>query len=106
MPLRGLVKHLTAPAGHAGHSKAGDNVLLYASKYDDIPLVVNLAGRLHMAAGIQSRYGENILAELEQGPRTITVTRNDRVTFKVQLSLQVCGVWGCLTSCKATPHAC
>jgi hypothetical protein len=70
-------------------------VLLYASKYDDIPLVVNLAGRLHMAAGIESRYGKNILAELEAGPRTITVTRNDRVTFQAQLSLQVCvGVRG------------
>lgn len=29
----------------AGHSKGGNDVLLYTSKYDDVPYVVNISGR-------------------------------------------------------------
>lgn len=41
-----------------GHSKGGANVLLYSAKYDDVPQVVNLAGRYDMARGIKERYGQ------------------------------------------------
>jgi pimeloyl-ACP methyl ester carboxylesterase len=35
-----------------GHSKAGGAVFLYAAKYADVPLVVNVAGRFDMARGV------------------------------------------------------
>jgi uncharacterized protein len=51
--MRSVITHLRTTLGRevlciVGHSKSGNNVLLYAAKYDDVPLVVNLAGRFHM----------------------------------------------------------
>ena len=37
--------------GLLGHSKAGTVVLLYASKYTDIPRVVNVSGRFEQTTG-------------------------------------------------------
>lgn len=36
--------------GLIGHSRGGDDVLLYASKYHDIPAVINIAGRYHVSS--------------------------------------------------------
>ncbi|KAK3188773.1 hypothetical protein Dsin_028334 [Dipteronia sinensis] len=36
-----------------GHSKGGNVVLLYASKYNDIPIVVNISGRFDLERGIE-----------------------------------------------------
>ncbi len=40
---------------YTGHSKGGNVVLLYAAQYDDVPLVVNIAGRYHMQQGVKVR---------------------------------------------------
>jgi uncharacterized protein len=55
--LRAVVLHARIALGLTvdcvvGHSKAGGAVLLYASKYADVPLVVNVAGRFNMARGV------------------------------------------------------
>ncbi|GLC46835.1 hypothetical protein PLESTB_001539700 [Pleodorina starrii] len=47
-----------------GHSKGGNVVLLYASRYDDVPHVVNIAGRALMSRGIKERFGADILERL------------------------------------------
>ncbi|XP_075095430.1 uncharacterized protein LOC107800772 isoform X5 [Nicotiana tabacum] len=44
-----------------GHSKGGDVVLLYASKYHDVHTVVNLSGRYNLEKGIAERLGEDFL---------------------------------------------
>ncbi|CAG7869872.1 unnamed protein product [Brassica rapa] len=49
-----------------GHSKGGDVVLLYASKYHDISNVINLSGRYDLKRGIGERLGEDFLDRLEQ----------------------------------------
>ncbi|RID58439.1 hypothetical protein BRARA_F01742 [Brassica rapa] len=49
-----------------GHSKGGDVVLLYASKYHDISNVINLSGRYDLKRGIGERLGEDFLERLEQ----------------------------------------
>lgn len=41
-------------------------VLLYASVYDDVPLVVNIAGRYNMKRGVAERFGEETMAKLEK----------------------------------------
>lgn len=41
------------PFGRPGHSKGGNVVLLYASKYDDVPYVVNVSGRGDMKRGVK-----------------------------------------------------
>ncbi|ESQ45815.1 hypothetical protein EUTSA_v10010563mg [Eutrema salsugineum] len=49
-----------------GHSKGGDVVLLYASKYHDIRNVINLSGRYDLKKGVVERLGEDFLAKIKQ----------------------------------------
>lgn len=41
----------------AGHSKGGNCVVLYASKYHDVPCVINISGRFALEKGILERFG-------------------------------------------------
>ncbi|GFR43014.1 hypothetical protein Agub_g4015 [Astrephomene gubernaculifera] len=90
--LRAVVAWLREQGGRrvlaiVGHSKGGNVVLLYASKYDDVPYVVNVAGRGVMSGGIQERFGSETLARVQRegsvqlqqrvergGARTLTFT--------------------------------
>ncbi|CAE5958846.1 unnamed protein product [Arabidopsis arenosa] len=49
-----------------GHSKGGDVVLVYASKYHDIHNVINLSGRYDLKEGIGQRLGEDFLERIKQ----------------------------------------
>lgn len=49
-----------------GHSKGGDVVLLYASKYHDIPRVINVSGRYRLNQGIEERFGEEIMEKIKK----------------------------------------
>ncbi|XP_010460760.1 PREDICTED: uncharacterized protein LOC104741573 [Camelina sativa] len=49
-----------------GHSKGGDVVLVYASKYHDICNVINLSGRYDLKKGIGERLGEDFLERVKQ----------------------------------------
>ncbi|KAH8951831.1 hypothetical protein BDL97_09G050900 [Sphagnum fallax] len=40
-----------------GHSKGGNAVLLYASKYQDVGIIVNISGRFDLRRGIRGRLG-------------------------------------------------
>lgn len=42
-----------------GHSKGGNAVLLYASKYPDISTVINISGRFALDRGIKGRLGKD-----------------------------------------------
>ncbi|XP_022960934.1 uncharacterized protein LOC111461588 isoform X1 [Cucurbita moschata] len=42
-----------------GHSKGADVVLVYASKYKDVDIVVNVSGRFDLTTGIEKSLGEN-----------------------------------------------
>ncbi|GIL56891.1 hypothetical protein Vafri_12179 [Volvox africanus] len=53
-------------AAIVGHSKGGNVVLLYASRYDDIPHVVSVAGRAIMSRGVKERLGEDVLQRLDR----------------------------------------
>lgn len=44
-----------------GHSKGGNVVLLYASKYHDIPMVINISGRFDLLRGIEERLGKDFM---------------------------------------------
>ncbi|KAK8483892.1 hypothetical protein V6N13_144809 [Hibiscus sabdariffa] len=50
-----------------GHSKGGDVVLVYASKYDDINTVVNVSGRYDLKKGIEERFGKDFMERIEDG---------------------------------------
>ncbi|XP_002893583.2 uncharacterized protein LOC9326896 isoform X2 [Arabidopsis lyrata subsp. lyrata] len=49
-----------------GHSKGGDVVLVYASKYHDIRNVINLSGRYDLKKGIGERLGEDFLERIKK----------------------------------------
>jgi pimeloyl-ACP methyl ester carboxylesterase len=49
-----------------GHSRAGTTVLLYALYYDDIPIIVNIAGRYRLERGIYERINQKQLDEIEK----------------------------------------
>ena len=60
-----------------GHSRAGTTVLLYAYYYDDIPIIVNIAGRYRLERGITERFSKKQLNELEKNGSFIIHTSAD-----------------------------
>jgi uncharacterized protein len=42
----------------------GNAALLYASKYHDIPLIVNISGRFGLNHGIQGRLGKGFMQRI------------------------------------------
>lgn len=68
--LRSVILFLTSQ-GHkvkaiVGHSKGGNVVLLYASKYSDVSTIVNLSGRFNLQRGVKERLGERGLELIEK----------------------------------------
>ncbi|XP_044976215.1 uncharacterized protein LOC123443757 isoform X1 [Hordeum vulgare subsp. vulgare] len=53
-------------AAVVGHSKGGDVVVLYASLYDDVHMVVNLSGRFYLEKGIEERLGKEFLDRINK----------------------------------------
>lgn len=68
--------------GLIGHSRAGTTVLLYTSYYDDIPIVVNIAGRYRLERGIKERFSKTQLDELEKNGSFIIRT-NSNGNFRI-----------------------
>ncbi|XP_073033531.1 putative uncharacterized protein YDL057W isoform X2 [Primulina eburnea] len=66
-----------------GHSKGGNVVLLYASKYHDIPAVVNVSGRYDLKRGLEERLGKNFLERLDKEGYIDIKTRTGEVDYQV-----------------------
>lgn len=49
-----------------GHSKGGNAVLLYASKYKDVEVIVNISGRFNLERGMKERLGKNFRQKIEE----------------------------------------
>ncbi|KAL7136764.1 hypothetical protein ABFS83_10G052700 [Erythranthe nasuta] len=68
--LRAVIEYFTginrSTVAIVGHSKGGNVVLLYASKYHDIGAVVNISGRYNLKKGIEERLGANYLERLKK----------------------------------------
>jgi pimeloyl-ACP methyl ester carboxylesterase len=81
--LRSIVEYLRSTSekyfirGLIGHSRAGTTVLLYATYYDDIPIIVNIAGRYRLERGIFERFSKTQLDELEKNGSFIIHTLAD-----------------------------
>eukprot|EP00775_Hariotina_reticulata_P004893 gene4893-5138_t len=79
--LRCAKQHLEQQLGRrvvamVGHSKGATDVLLYASQWDDLPCVVNLAGRCDVQKGVLERLGPEVLEQLDRiGQVSVTQTR-------------------------------
>lgn len=85
--LRFVILSLTSQ-GHkvkaiVGHSKGGNVVLLYASKYHDVSTIVNLCGRFNLQNGIKDRLGESGFALVEKQGFVEVKDRNGDVEYIV-----------------------
>jgi hypothetical protein len=85
---------------HSGHSKGGDDVILYAKLHGDIPLVINVAGRFDLTEGIEQRFGAEIFTRvLHDQPVMLPAQRDDGKTWTWQLTAEV----RCVVLCCAVP---
>lgn len=66
-----------------GHSKGGDVVLLYASKYHDIKNVINVSGRYDLKRGIEERIGDNFMQRIEKDGFVDVKDKTGNVVFRV-----------------------
>ena len=68
--LRTVVQHLRAERWKVtaviGHSKGAAAVMQYAAKYDDVPLVISVAGRFDTSQTPRSRYTEQQWQQLAE----------------------------------------
>nr|DAD44406.1 TPA_asm: hypothetical protein HUJ06_002636 [Nelumbo nucifera] len=68
--LRSVIKHFSGAkrviTAILGHSKGGNLVLLYASRYPDVHTVINVSGRLNLERGIEGRLGKDFLQRIKK----------------------------------------
>ncbi|KAI3443624.1 hypothetical protein Pfo_000289 [Paulownia fortunei] len=85
--LRAVIEYFTGvnrlTVAVLGHSKGGNVVLLYASKYHDIGAVVNVSGRYDLKRGIEERLGEKFLERLKKDGYIDVKTRTGVVDYQV-----------------------
>lgn len=66
-----------------GHSKGGDDVLLYASRYRDVHTVVNLSGRFALDRGIERFLGKDFIQRIKKDGFIDVVDKTGKVAFRV-----------------------
>ncbi|KAJ0091411.1 hypothetical protein Patl1_13041 [Pistacia atlantica] len=85
--LRAVVQHFRreerAITAIIGHSKGGNVVLLYASKYNDICTVVNISGRFHLGRGMEGRLGQGYLQRIKQNGFIDVNNRRGKLKYRV-----------------------
>uniref|UniRef100_A0ACD5VY71 Uncharacterized protein n=2 Tax=Avena sativa TaxID=4498 RepID=A0ACD5VY71_AVESA len=66
-----------------GHSKGGDVVVLYASLYDDVRMVVNLSGRFYLDKGIEERLGKECIDRIYNEGYIDATDKSGKVLYRV-----------------------
>ncbi|GJM94091.1 hypothetical protein PR202_ga10707 [Eleusine coracana subsp. coracana] len=66
-----------------GHSKGGNVVVLYASIYSDVPLVVNLSGRFYVEKGIEERLGKDFMDRINKEGYIEVKNKTGKVLYRV-----------------------
>ncbi|KAL2317921.1 hypothetical protein Fmac_031797 [Flemingia macrophylla] len=66
-----------------GHSKGGNVVLLYASKYKDIHVVVNISGRFNLVRSMESRLGNNFIQRIKQDGYIDVKNKKGKIMYRV-----------------------
>ncbi|XVF89083.1 hypothetical protein PTKIN_Ptkin19aG0102200 [Pterospermum kingtungense] len=85
--LRAVVQHFRNKerlvSAIIGHSKGGNVVLFYASKYNDVSIVVNISGRFHLEKGIEGRLGKDYLQRIKQNGFIDVKNRKGKFEYRV-----------------------
>ncbi|CAN6341255.1 unnamed protein product [Urochloa humidicola] len=90
-----------------GHSKGGNAVLLYASKYSDVPSIVNISGRFALERGIDGRLGRNFMQRINKDGYIDVKNRKGEFEYRVsKASLEDRMSTDTLLSSRAISKAC
>ncbi|XP_052199045.1 uncharacterized protein LOC127806083 isoform X2 [Diospyros lotus] len=85
--LRAVVEHFNGASrvtsAILGHSKGGNVVLLYASKYHDITTVVNVSGRYNLKRGIEERMGKDFFERVTKDGYFDVKSKTGEVVYRV-----------------------
>ncbi|XP_027333820.1 uncharacterized protein LOC113848482 [Abrus precatorius] len=85
--LRAVVQHFREEkyviTAIVGHSKGGNVVLLYASKYKDIHIIVNISGRFNLARGMEGRLGKNFIERIKQDGFIAVKNKRGKIMYRV-----------------------
>lgn len=66
-----------------GHSKGGNVVLLYASKFRDIHTVVNISGRFNLQRGMEGRLGKDFIQRIKQNGFIDVKNKRGKLEYRV-----------------------
>ncbi|KAF9599669.1 hypothetical protein IFM89_001615 [Coptis chinensis] len=85
--LRSVVEYFSG-GKHAlitilGHSKGGNVVLLYASRYHDVPTVINVSGRYNLKKGIEERFGKDFMLSLKRDGFLDVTSKKGEVQYRI-----------------------
>ncbi|KAL3844242.1 hypothetical protein ACJIZ3_001645 [Penstemon smallii] len=90
-----------------GHSKGGNAVLLYASRYKDVKTIVNIAGRFDLQRGIEGRLGRDFREKIEQYGFIDVINKRGKIEYRVtKESLMDRLATDTLASCQTIPPTC
>ncbi|GMH12370.1 hypothetical protein Nepgr_014211 [Nepenthes gracilis] len=109
--LRAVVQHFRGKKhtiiAILGHSKGGNVVLLYASKYHDVYTVVNISGRFDLEKGMEDRLGKDFLQRIKQQGFIEIKNRRGKLKYRVtEENLLDRFTIDTLTQCKLIPPDC
>ncbi|KAG2666025.1 hypothetical protein I3760_15G036400 [Carya illinoinensis] len=86
--LRAVIQHFHRKkyviTAIVGHSKGGNVVLLYASMFNDVSIIVNISGRFNLERGIEGRLGKDYLQRIKQNG--FIDVRNKRGIFEYRVT--------------------
>ncbi|KAJ3669602.1 hypothetical protein LUZ60_011552 [Juncus effusus] len=69
-----------------GHSKGGNVVLLYASKYSDVNKIVNISGRFGLDKGIEGRLGKDFMQKITKDGFIDVKDKSGNFEYRVTLN--------------------
>ncbi|XP_017604971.1 uncharacterized protein LOC108451796 isoform X1 [Gossypium arboreum] len=85
--LHAIIQHFSGESrvvsAILGHSKGGNVVLLYASKYQDLRIVVNVSGRYDLKRGIAERLGEDFIEIIKKDGHIDVKNKTGGIEYRV-----------------------
>ncbi|CAG9460532.1 unnamed protein product [Pedinophyceae sp. YPF-701] len=69
-----------------GHSKGANAVLLYEAVFDDVPLVVNVAGRHLLSRGVVERLGQQTVDKINDEGSAVVKTKRKGEPFEYTIT--------------------
>ncbi|KAL5715039.1 hypothetical protein ACHQM5_016926 [Ranunculus cassubicifolius] len=66
-----------------GHSKGANVVLLYASRYNDAPTIINASGRYNLETGLEERLGKDFLQIIKRDGFIDIKNKNGEVQYRI-----------------------